>query len=277
MVSFRKSQGWKAFCVLTVLAAMLGFASPADARHPRYHHDQDSSAAAQPGDFDFYVFALSIAPSFCDLVGTVKHKAQCDSASDESYQHIPLTIHGLWPNRKGASLRNQPFACTDEKLGKLSDGLVDQLKTYMPGIADDLQDHEWEKHGTCSGLGAEQYFSEEVALAKAANATIGKVIQDQKLFGKQVNIHDLLDAVGAQNPQLAQAMVIGCQTGNSEADDGTSETYLSEIRVLVGKQLKENAPDGTWPADFVPRATAGLRASTGCQGDEAFIPEGFAE
>ena len=56
-------------------------------------------ARDQPGEFDFYVLALSIAPSFCDLTGYRKHKAQCDHPSDADYRETPLTIHGLWPNR----------------------------------------------------------------------------------------------------------------------------------------------------------------------------------
>ena len=160
---------------------------------------------AAPGTFDYYVFAISVAPAFCDVTGNRSHSRQCAAPDDAAYRARPLTVHGLWPSNRNTAVRDQPDACSSERL-HLSAGLMQELKVYMPGVADELQVHEWERHGTCSGLSPEAYFRRILALAKAADASIGAVLREQQMLGKTVPVSALVDLVAAKDPRLAAAM-----------------------------------------------------------------------
>jgi ribonuclease T2 len=235
-----------------------------------------ASAAAGdgPGDFDFYILALSIAPSFCDLTGYRKHKAQCEHPSDADYRATPLTVHGLWPNRRNTSASNQPHACSTEKLPSFADDLAENLRRYMPGVADGLPQYEWSKHGVCSGLTPDAYFREIVALAKAANDTIGAAMKDKDLIGKPMPVSALLDAVAAKNPALADAIVVDCQFSRKGRGDGP-RAYVSEIRVLIAKDAPATPGADGWPASFVPRTSVGYGANSGCPKGVGYLPGGF--
>jgi len=248
--------------VLTLLATAMSVGGPAAARD-------------QAGDFDFYVLALSIAPSFCDLTGYRKHKQQCQDPSDEAFHATPLTIHGLWPNRRATRTHDQPEACSTAPLPRLPDDLFADLKTYMPGIADHLQQHEWSVHGVCSGLDPDAYFRRIVALAKAANDTVGTAMKDNDLFGKPMAISTLLDAVAAKNRDLADALQVDCQFSRRGRDGRPSRAYVSEIRVLIPRDL-DGSKSG-WPATFVPRASVGYGANSGCPGGVGFLPGSFSD
>ena len=50
------------------------------------------------------------------------------------------------------------------------------LAEVMPGIADCLDRYEWAKHGTCSGMGADAYFSRAIELVNRANRALGRQI-----------------------------------------------------------------------------------------------------
>jgi ribonuclease T2 len=253
--------------LLAVIAAAMSTTTSAPARD-------------QAGEFDFYVLALSIAPSFCDLTGYRAHKAQCQNPSDADFRATPLTIHGLWPNRRAASVRDQPQSCSTAPLPRLADDLFADLKRYMPGIADRLQQHEWSRHGVCSGLDADSYFRRIVALAKAANDTIGTVMKDKDLFGKPMAVTTLIDAVAAQSPDLAEALQVDCQFARRGPEGGPSRAYVGEIRVLIAKDLTPNdasTPTNGWPGRLVPRSSVGYGANSGCPGGVGFLPGSFSD
>jgi ribonuclease T2 len=231
----------------------------------------------QPGEFDYYVLALSIAPSFCALTGYRKHKAQCRNPTDADYRAVPLTIHGLWPNKRNTRAREQPQECSDKRLAPLPAALDRELKTYMPGIVDGLADYEWMKHGVCSGLTPEAYFAKLVELARAANATIGAIIKDKDLFGKELAIPPFLDAVAGKSPDLANAVQVDCQFARKGSGDAASRAYVVEVRVLLAKDLAAPAPNSGWPASFVPRSSVGWGANSGCPQGAGHVPAGYAD
>jgi ribonuclease I len=127
---------------------------------------------AIPGDFDLYVLTQSWQPEFCHG----KTMPGCHPNAS-AYMHNHLTLHGLWPQydiaRQG---QTYPFNCTDEKfdpavLDQLPGGRQDILKYWPNGKADPTNwaaysqfcQHEWAKHGTCTGLTQLQYFSAAIA------------------------------------------------------------------------------------------------------------------
>ena len=210
-------------CAALVAALTLAGAGDAEAR--RRQRDE-------PADFDFYLMVFSIAPSFCRLVGDARGKRQCDAPSDADYRATPLTVHGLWPNRKNRSVNQQPAFCSNEALA-LSPELRRKLRVYMPGMADGLQEHEWRRHGVCSGLTPEDYFGKIVGLAEKANATIGAVLRDKGLLGREVPVRTLLQGVAEKSRALADAIVVDCKfprRGGPGGPDGRSRAYVAEIR-----------------------------------------------
>src|SRR4051794_23208348 len=184
-------------CAALVAALTLAGAGDAEAR--RRQRDE-------PADFDFYLMVFSIAPSFCRLVGDAPGKRQCDDPSDADYRATPLTVHGLWPNRRSRSAGQQPASCSNEELA-LSPELRRRLRLYMPGVADGLQEHEWRQHGVCSGLSPEAYFGTIVTIAERANATIGAALREKGFLGREVPVRDLLQAVAEKSRALADAIV----------------------------------------------------------------------
>ena len=72
------------FLASAALAASLIVAgSPAGAQMRR---------GSAPGDFDFYVLALSWSSGFCELGGAEKARKQCAPGAG-----LGFVVHGLWP------------------------------------------------------------------------------------------------------------------------------------------------------------------------------------
>lgn len=223
----------------------------ADARHHSHH------TTSTPSGFDYYLLSLSIAPSFCALSPANQAKAECRTLSDADYRRTPLTVHGLWPNRAYASVNQQPQHCPGPPLTMLPPDLQVSLQRLMPG-GPGLARHEWERHGTCSGLSPEAYFGALVRLAQSANNTVGAVLRDDGLLGRSVRIADLLAGVAARDPALAQAIVVSCRFARGGGDD---RALIDEIRIPLSKAL---AP--------MPAGSVGLGQNSGCPQGTGFLP-----
>lgn len=76
-----------------------------------------------------------------------------------------ISIHGLWPDPESAC-----EYCTDEvfNTSKLSSSTLAGMEKYWPtcesGSNESFWSHEWSKHGTCSGMTQDAYFSEGLSL-----------------------------------------------------------------------------------------------------------------
>ena len=113
----------------------------------RSAQDQQSQQRNQPGQFDFYVLALSWSPSFC------KDTEERGRQSNEQCRGRPYSfvVHGLWPQYE----RGFPRDC-QVPAPRLNRELMTSMLDLMP--APRLVYHEWDQHGTCSGLAAQAYF-----------------------------------------------------------------------------------------------------------------------
>ncbi len=131
---------------LTALALLFTVAT-APAQDRRQNH---------PGQFDFYVLALSWSPSFCEAAGErgTPPQQQCGAARRYSF-----VVHGLWPQYS----RGFPEFC-QVPAPRLNRNIVSSMLDLMP--APRLIFHNWDKHGTCSGLSQQGYF-EMVRKARA--------------------------------------------------------------------------------------------------------------
>lgn len=100
-------------------------------------HAKPQRAAA--GQFDYYAVSMSWSPSFC---ATHRDPGQCG-------QGLGFVLHGLWPQYE----KGYPDKCSMEKL-------PEAVRTSYAAIypSPKLIGHEWEQHGTCSGLDPAAYF-----------------------------------------------------------------------------------------------------------------------
>jgi len=104
-----------------------------------------SRVQSVPGDFDYYVLSLSWSPSYCETAHGAGAEAQCGR------RPFSFVVHGLWPQFE----KGFPEAC-QVPAPRLDRRIVDAMLDLMP--APQLVFHEWDTHGTCSGLPARDYF-----------------------------------------------------------------------------------------------------------------------
>lgn len=110
-------------------------------------HKKSSSSSSTSGDFDYYLLTLSWAPEFCATNPSGRTSAEC-----ATNKHMGLVVHGLWPQYNDGKW---PETCATTP--PVSSATVDHMMPIMPGSS--LIQHEWTKHGTCSGLSTQDYFA----------------------------------------------------------------------------------------------------------------------
>lgn len=99
------------------------------------------------GDFDYYVLALSWSANWCALEGDDRGDPQCDAG-----RNLTFTLHGLWPQYESG----YPSYCrTSQRDPSRAQSAAMADVTGGSGVAW----HQWKKHGRCSGLPAEDYYS----------------------------------------------------------------------------------------------------------------------
>lgn len=217
---------------LVILAAVV--AAPAQAREPipsptsvrpverpilrpnrpidRPDPNRPGQATHIPGQFDYYVMALSWSPDYCATKGTSDIQ-QCGGA-----KKLGFVLHGLWPQYN----RGWPQDCTNERLSL-------DLKRQFPNLypSAKLYDHEWEKHGTCSGLGPKGYMQLSQQL-KNALVIPDRYQQPTKPF--RTTIGDLRRDFTRANPAVkADGLAATCSG---------SGRFLQEVMVCYSKDGK---------------------------------------
>lgn len=153
-----------------------------------------SAEPAAPGAFDFYVLSLSWSPTYCEAQGRrAADEPQCD-AGGRPYAFV---VHGLWPQHE----RGYPEFCRSPA-PYVPNGLVRSMLDIMPSKR--LVIHEWKKHGTCTGLEADGYFS-------TIRAARDKIVVPPEFAHlddyRMVSPVDLEAAFRAANPGLQPDMI----------------------------------------------------------------------
>lgn len=124
---------------------------------------------AMDSDAIIYVLAYSWTPGFCYT--TDPNYPGC--LDPNPYWTENFTIHGLWPQYNTSGY---PSYCSTESFDTdvpLEIGW-DTMITYYPDVKydetdpdyDSFWEHEWGKHGTCSGLSQYNYFQQAIILAE---------------------------------------------------------------------------------------------------------------
>lgn len=104
------------------------------------------AAPAAAEGFDYYTFAISLTPAFCDENPKWLDSLQCRDRP-------PLAVHGLWPEKAAG---RAPANCSGAAFA-LSAARQKSLRGIMPDGG--LRQYQWKKHGRCSGLAPEAYFA----------------------------------------------------------------------------------------------------------------------
>lgn len=162
------------------------------------------------GKFDYYKLALSYSPEFC-IASEKPNQAQCN---------MNWIVHGLWPQYK----HGYPESC--DISGSVVDKIdKDAIWRFMP--SDYLIEHEWEKHGTCSGLARSEYFKKTQALwdtLTLPSLPAGKYTPQQ-----------IRQKVIDSNPTLSADMIeLACDDNGRQPK--SSNFTLDEIRICFTKQ-----------------------------------------
>jgi ribonuclease T2 len=171
-----------------------------------------------PGEFDFYVLALSWSPSFCEAAAERGNSRRSQVQCERPYSFV---VHGLWPQYE----RGFPEYC-QRPSPRLDRNIMTSMLDVMP--APGLIFNEWDKHGTCSGLGARAYF-ESVRKARAAVKIPEEFLQlsEQKTIAPA----DLEAAFIKVNPGLSSSAISVMCTSRR----------LSEVRVCLSKDMQFRA------------------------------------
>jgi ribonuclease T2 len=192
------------FRIFWIVAVLLAVSSP---EYALERGDCDTCA----GKFDFYVLSLSWSPSFCDMAGNrARKQPEC---GERPYSFV---VHGLWPQYENGF----PKSCL-VPAPRLPRNIMESMLDLMP--APGLVYHEWDEHGTCSGLSPAAYF-DTVRRARAAVKIPSQYIDLKTEL--RVNPEDVKNAFIKSNPGLTPlSIAIDC------------DNRLREIRICLSKDL----------------------------------------
>lgn len=171
-----------------------------------------STVPAPSAKFDFYVLALSWAPQFCDENNN-EDPQECSLG-----KKLGFVLHGLWPQYN----RGYPESCSTQRLPAA-------VKAQFPGLypTSSLYDHEWEKHGTCTGLTATQYLTLAQRIKDSFVIPARYRAPEQQI---RVRVAEFKQDLKSANPGVVDAMLAPTCSGSSR--------YLSELQVCFAQDGK---------------------------------------
>ncbi len=194
-----------------------------------------TAAVRAAGNFDYYILALSWSPDYCAAnSGDIQ---QCALG-----RKLAFVLHGLWPEFD----KGYPSSCTSEKLPA-------EVKAQFSGLFpnDSLFAHEWEKHGTCTGLSPQDYLT----LARQ----IKSAVQIPNAFKApeapfRLSAGQLKQQFTAVNSRLSEASLAVFCSGSGR--------FLSELYICFSKageftecsaEIMKDAAKSCQSADFLVR------------------------
>ncbi|MBT3339105.1 MAG: ribonuclease [Anaerolineae bacterium] len=184
------------------------------------------------------MMALSWSPDYCASNGS-NDPQQCSIG-----KKLDFVLHGLWPQYESG----YPSYCSTESMDY---DLIDEYWGLYP--SEKLFDHEWEKHGTCTGLTPEGYllWSQELKEGLEIPAAF-----DSPLEPFRTDAEELKEAFIETNPEFSEdSFAVYC------SDSGR---FLKEIFVCYEKdgdpracsgELLKKASKSCGQPDFLVRNT----------------------
>ena len=190
----------------TAFACLLcGVFSLAYARHHRA-----ASVEGTPGQFDYYLLTLSWSPTYCLI--------HPNDRSECAHKGYGFGLHGLWPQFDAGGY---PENCVPDS--SLSPSAEVMGRSLYPSPS--LMRHEWQRHGTCSGLDAVEYFrtADRSLAAVRIPSNLSAPVMTTTLTSAQISAE--FRAANAGMPE--NALTVACTRGE-----------LSEVRVCLSRDLK---------------------------------------
>ena len=193
-----------------------------------------SKSGQQRGaSFDYYLLSLSWAPNYC-----ASHPS--DSSSEcQAGNHTAFVLHGLWPSSDDDPMK--PLNCQPAR--PVAGDIVQHMLEYFPDKG--LIQHEWAKHGTCSGLSSAQYFGKVEQAFKAVQ------VPDRYKnlnHSEQISVKDLEHDFAQANNAPPSAFRVSCHAGQLVAleacldKDFHYQACPASARECPGSQVKLAPP-----------------------------------
>ena len=189
-----------------VFCALLTIVPGVWAKHHRHSND-----SAQSGQFDYYLLSLSWTPNYC-ANHPGDHSNECKIGS-----HTTFVLHGLWPQ---ATSDPPPISCSNAS--PVAAATVDHVLNFMPTRG--LIQHEWQEHGTCTGLSAQDYFAKVEQAYKEVHIPAPYQNFDHE---QEVSVLDVEKSFAAVNQAPQDAFRSSCHSGE-----------LISIELCLDKNLK---------------------------------------
>lgn len=186
-----------------LLAALLCASAGVNAQSARHGRGD-----GEPGRFDYYAVALSWSPSFC---ASHDDPNQCARGRQNGF-----VMHGLWPQYA----KGYPQECSSERLPAQD---RDKYAALYPSPK--MIGHEWQKHGTCSGLNPAAYFDLSARLRDQLAIPLPYQRPAQPL---RIGYAQFVQAFRSANPRLADNAVLPFCGGGGR--------FLNEIHACYDKR-----------------------------------------
>lgn len=176
------------FCVMLV-GISLETSAAAKRRKP--------TGTTPPGQFDYYVLSLSWGPNYC-AGHPQDHSKECKAG-----EHVGFVLHGLWPQ---SNTGRPPLSCAH--VSPVAAETARRMLEYFPDRG--MVQHEWQTHGSCSGLSADEYFGkmEQAFTSIKVPEQFRTLDHSAKLPVKQIE-----KAFADANNAPANAFRISCHAG----------------------------------------------------------------
>lgn len=168
----------------------------------------EAPPAKAAASFDYWILALSWSPEYC-----ASSKNNGEQQCERAYQFV---VHGLWPQYE----IGYPRDC--KRVDRVPTALVERMLPLMP--SERLIDHEWRKHGACSGLDVKEYF------LQTERARRRVVIPDAYTAPQKpitTNVAEIERRFMEANPGLAaDGIALSCKN-----------RWLSEVRICFNREF----------------------------------------
>jgi ribonuclease T2 len=171
------------------------------------------------GDFDFYLLVLSWSPTHCS---SDAGRGRDDDLQCRAGRPYGFVLHGLWPQHE----RGYPENCASQEPRRVAAEVMEAALRLSPSHK--LVQHEWEKHGTCSGLSQEDYFAAARLAIDGVNVPRAYETPQQIVF---TTANDVKRAFLDANPALSPGGILATCRGNE----------IGEVRVCLDKELRPRA------------------------------------
>ena len=197
------------------------------------------------------VLALTWQAAFCQMR---RNKPECREQTSRRFDANHFSLHGLWPQPRskvfcGVSSHQSKRSWSRIPPLDLSAKTRRELEQRMPGMASNLQRHEWLKHGTCYGKPADAYFRDALALLQQVNqSAVQRLFADH--IGERITAAEIRAAADQSFGRGSGArIVVNCRSG-----------MITELQIQLRGPIDSDSRIGTLMRNA---ATAPVRCSAG--------------